>query len=289
MAVLELHNELRRQAWPFAEVQSGSAFPVFRNEWIWDAGFTLSSTNQDQILGRLWKIDADPTEVRFFFFVGSQEIEIPINRNSGDGYTVLISPEASNGWTSGFIQFGNLDDVPDGLSLGQMDMDPVTLEVDSPSRVMSLSVANTVSTFPWDTDCEGAKPSTDTYVIEAEGLDSDVVLRGGRWMEVTQVNARNQLSLKLAGSVDGGGTEPCGEGGRIDPPGVVVQETSCGEVINTLNGVSPAEGTGAFTLSGARGIAVRQDPSDTHGLVVVFNTPVIYKRNDALTGGNGSG
>jgi hypothetical protein len=272
MPILDYLNESRFLDRPFEAnnelptdlVVDAQFFMPPRADWSYTDDVLRLTEISDE--GSRWGFHLSGSGLSFLFLVDK---DAPLN-------TTIFASEVNGGelYGWGFLQFGDLSNAVQSIFL-DVRLIPTHIQNLRNFGVNSLNVANKTQTLYTD-DCTDADSSSSGYadwLVEAEGLDGEVVFAPGRWTVLDLIPTQNALVFRPARSVDEGGETPC-EPIRVLPPEYDPSlEPSCADLLFTINGVSPDATSHILRINGSRAVSVTPNGSE---LTVTINPLVIF-------------
>lgn len=143
-------------------------------------------------------------------------------------------------------------------------------------EIRSLSIATEYNTLYQDTSCFGATSFNNQYAVIAASLNGNFLFDSGRHVNVLAVDATNTLSIAVTDAASILGDIPC-QSPRTLPAGYsTANEISCGDLLYTINGIGPLNGSNIFLLEGSDGVTVSTVNGSLNALVINFASTTLF-------------
>jgi hypothetical protein len=291
MPLLDFLNHATFQDHPLTgPVAAFSGGLEIKRTWLLDAGFTLHGVEAyDFAAGlNLVQIASDGTDVTFVFLAGETYFTFVVPVTASYGYTAFNGARLTAGGSehyeigSGFLQVGELAELATpGTWTGSARVEPGLVRAAYRHQVRTLNVANapaTVDRRSCDTSSSSSSSGQEAaYIVEATGLDGDILLDGGYFTTVDLSVGANSLTVNVAADAESGATDTCDPHSLLvypegyDPLAVV----QCKDLIYTIDGLGPDEQTRAFRIEGAYGVEVTPAP-EQHAIFVEVDYQALF-------------
>ena len=253
--LLDFINEAGLIDYPFEDTDPSISGQDIATNWIYDLQLVFGpSSNFEHQSVYLSELSSDGTDVTFTFTADttpSINIIFVVPKSSSTG---TVTYEESNPQTVfGFIQTGDLSQVPDNTFTGQVNIEPTLCRSMFKRRVTSLNIANEYTTLAIDPDCSNETQPTGYKVETSSPITGDVQFTSGRFSRVSQLDDENEITFATTTTALGGGNYEC-QDYTIKPDGWTDLSPACNEIINTVNGLTPNPETNLLILEGLRGV-----------------------------------
>jgi len=293
MAYPDFYNCNENRAYPFVQQTNGklifdAAFSLPDNV-ILDAGFTLgidSGFDNETSYVDLSEFSWSYESITFVFSVDSIGVSFVFVRSREDlrGATEYVEAEEGASAGVGFLVTGEVSALIDNLTAlygttGTLSanyvenipkLEPSTITYIGGQRVETVNVAN-IERYTVDGCCNSISEYAEVGHTVASGLVGNIKLKAGYNTRIN-VNPLTNVVTFFPEQAAGLG-EPCEEVERwpteTKPSGSSLFSggDACGDLIYTVNGVSPTE-NGVFRLNGGSGISVVAYP-DQHRIDII--------------------
>ncbi len=263
---------------------SRGTYATWSNKWILDAGITMGVSSgfvpaDDQQL-ELVRIEKGAGDVVFVFSWDTIEFEFTCPDNSAPGLTIVGSGNGLAELGFGFVQIGDISDIPNGVTSGTgAYLMPCRVQSLNNHFVNSVNIANYKNTG-LEISCEDCEITSATIAPAnapttlATGIDGTMYFEGGQFASVSVDPTTSTVIFGASTSPEFGDSLPCDAQDLVEIEGDEL--TPCRSAIYSLNGVLPSQTTGLFKLLGTAGVAIASHPTLAHALQIKITPRLLW-------------
>jgi len=264
---------------------SAGGFVTWSVKWVLDAQLILGVRSGyvpgTSTVASLESINKAGGDITFTFDAGGIAFAFVVADDAAYGTVVTAEGDADPAYGFGFLQVGDISDVPSGLTAGPAELIPTRVQSLHLHQVATLNAANqrqaglVVECNDETCDIESAVIAPPaTYDTALSGWDGPVAFEGGQYAAVDITPAAPSVLFGGTVDPDAGEVLPCATADLVTAEGDDL--TSCRAAIYSINGVQPDPRTGLFKLSGDAGVSVTPHPTLAHRLRLTITPRLLF-------------